>query len=293
MSDKYNFFALNGKDLYDVTFTTWHGAKLKRKTFNDVYFDGLHSLIREETGLYTNLAEGGMLEDSTTDDFIKDEYKKEIESLYRQIQYSQEKIVEADEKWVKKEYQQVIDENKKRIEELLQILKTFSKGGTVTEINIGDYIQKHKSRGEGVSDSTQGFVYEKSGNLVKLKDQYGNKSDKWFDLKGFKKSKPTFTDGGKIKNQYKGAYSPMHIWTDWSEEQRLHFLDDHFNMLGKEKVAKARWSSMGKEDRFLIEDKLKEHIGRGQYSSGGLATKGSGIRKKTSGISWIITGTSI
>ena len=54
---------LNGKDLYDVTFTTWHGDKLTSKTVNDVYADNLHKVIEEETGLYTKLAEGGRLKD--------------------------------------------------------------------------------------------------------------------------------------------------------------------------------------------------------------------------------------
>lgn len=54
---------LNGKDLYDITFSTWHGDKLTKKTVNDVYADNLHKVIEEETGLYTKLAEGGIAGD--------------------------------------------------------------------------------------------------------------------------------------------------------------------------------------------------------------------------------------
>lgn len=52
--------ALNGSDLYDMTF--FKIGKVKGvstiKTVsekNDVYFDGLHKMIEQETGLYTKL----------------------------------------------------------------------------------------------------------------------------------------------------------------------------------------------------------------------------------------------
>ena len=47
---------LNASDLYDVEFGKVWGHNYKVvDSFDNVYCDGLHSLIRESTGLYTNL----------------------------------------------------------------------------------------------------------------------------------------------------------------------------------------------------------------------------------------------
>ncbi len=48
--------SLNGKDLYDMTFTNWRGSKITNKeVVNDVYLDMVHKIIEEKTGLYTKL----------------------------------------------------------------------------------------------------------------------------------------------------------------------------------------------------------------------------------------------
>lgn len=56
---KYIKIALNGKDLYDVTFSTWRGDKITNKMIKNVYVDQLHKTIKQETGLYTRLEKGG------------------------------------------------------------------------------------------------------------------------------------------------------------------------------------------------------------------------------------------
>lgn len=48
--------ALNGKDLYDMTFTNWRGHKITNKeVLNDISLDMLHKIIEQKTGLYTKL----------------------------------------------------------------------------------------------------------------------------------------------------------------------------------------------------------------------------------------------
>ena len=47
---------LNGKDLYDVRFLKIRGANISKDDwFHDIYFDQLHELIEQQTGLYTSL----------------------------------------------------------------------------------------------------------------------------------------------------------------------------------------------------------------------------------------------
>lgn len=62
-------------------------------------------------------------------------------------------------------------------------------------IDYGDFIINTSIDGS-ITHTSEGFVYEKNGDLVKLKDIYGNKSDKWFNLKGFKKVKAPMETGG-------------------------------------------------------------------------------------------------
>ena len=48
--------ALNGSDLYDMTFMKISRLNIKnKKTFENIYVDQLHQIIEQETGLYTKL----------------------------------------------------------------------------------------------------------------------------------------------------------------------------------------------------------------------------------------------
>jgi hypothetical protein len=52
----YVSFKVNGKDLYDVTFSKLSKYELKEvKVFNDLYFDQLKKIFEEYTGLYLTL----------------------------------------------------------------------------------------------------------------------------------------------------------------------------------------------------------------------------------------------
>ena len=91
-------------------------------------------------GEHSVMAHGGsvnLMEDAGENNNIFNQHRAEIKSLEGQIAYSEEKIEEADEKWVKKEYQQGIDDAKKRIKELQEILDIYSnkkaRGGRVDE----------------------------------------------------------------------------------------------------------------------------------------------------------------
>lgn len=53
---KYVKITLNGKDLYDVEFSSIRGGKQKvLNTYNDVYATDLKGLFERETGLYLSL----------------------------------------------------------------------------------------------------------------------------------------------------------------------------------------------------------------------------------------------
>jgi len=102
--------------------------------------------------------------------------------------------------------------------------------------------------------------------------------------------------GGKITNQYKQFHGvnfnrERQIWNAWTPAQRLHFLLDHADELGKknfdiepkefEKISRVKYDNlesledrddmMGGEYFVAVNSSLSRHIKRGQYAKGGQA----------------------
>ncbi len=102
--------------------------------------------------------------------------------------------------------------------------------------------------------------------------------------------------GGKITNQYKQFHGrnfnrERQVWNAWTPAQRLHFLLDHADELGKknfdiepkefEKISRVKYDNLGDlEDRddmmggeyfVAVSSSLSRHIKRGQYAKGGQA----------------------
>jgi hypothetical protein len=72
----------------------------------------------------------------------------------------------------------------------------FAKGGELT-VKIGDRVRQRKKVGSSVVYGIDGIVYETDGITFKLKDKYGNKSDRLYLTSSFKKSEiKSMADGG-------------------------------------------------------------------------------------------------
>jgi hypothetical protein len=106
-----------------------------------------------------------------TDDRIVNDYNAEIESLLKQIKYSEEQIKGTDQVWAKKEYAAVIEGNKARIAEIEQILDNirlmnegnFKSGGLMyndnfTNEDVKDYIKDAKKFSK--KNDTEYIVYD-------------------------------------------------------------------------------------------------------------------------------------
>jgi hypothetical protein len=63
----------------------------------------------------------------------------------------------------------------------------MAKGGEVS-VKVGDRVRKKVKIGSGVSYGIDGIVYEVNGRFFKLKDKYGNESNKLHDTSDFKQS---------------------------------------------------------------------------------------------------------
>ncbi len=91
----YIKIVLNGKDLYDVTFSKIFGTSIKTVSeHNDVYFDELIPLFEKQTGMYLKLFEdGGAISFTKEFKILKDDFQKRqdepnrvyhtIEGLYK------------------------------------------------------------------------------------------------------------------------------------------------------------------------------------------------------------------
>lgn len=78
-------------------------------------------------------------------------------------------------------------------------------------------------------------------------------------------------NGGAIINQYKGR-SAESVWQAWNEDQRQHFLADHWQYFNKktqkENHANIAKLSFGKLSKDVVEQ-LEFHIKDGEYGNGG------------------------
>ena len=75
-----------------------------------------------------------------------------------------------------------------------------------------------------------------------------------------------------IPNNYEGK-TPEQVWNAWTEDQREHFLKDHFkdkiNPISQSEIIKSNYSGLFNWWNFNIKEKLEEHLKSGQYGKGG------------------------
>ena len=82
-----------------------------------------------------------------------------------------------------------------------------------------------------------------------------------------------FAKGGSIENQYKGK-TPEKVWSEWSIEQKSHFLKDHFltntdySEDKKEQVIETKYLNWDDLPR-AVQMEVERHIFMKQYSGGG------------------------
>jgi antirestriction protein len=97
-----------------------------------------------------------------------------------------------------------------------------------------------------------------------------------------------FAKGGAIKNQYKGR-TPQDVWNVWTQEQKLHFLVDHFNHFDVEDFKGKNLTEISKLEYknlpLLVRLELDFHVKKGQYAKGG-GVRRVGNREYSIGRNW-------
>ena len=97
-----------------------------------------------------------------------------------------------------------------------------------------------------------------------------------------------FKDGGGIPNNYEGK-TPEQVWNMWTDEQKMHFLLDHFNHFnvnefkGKNLIDISRFEY--KKLPFRVRFELDFHVNKGQYADGG-GVRRVGNREYSLGRNW-------
>jgi hypothetical protein len=177
----------------------------------------------------------------------------------------------------------VIFELKEAIENIKA--KKYKFGGYMAD---GGEVEPYSKTGKGEFISTEERLNMCSNKLFNKNYNDCNKEqkDKAFDLY-LKKYAISYSskrkmvyggymeEGGKIKNQYNGK-EPMEVWSQWSINQRLHFLVDHKNhaykygnfyssLVEKDELAMKDYKELPKDLRLAISD----HVEGGQYARGG------------------------
>jgi hypothetical protein len=93
-------------------------------------------------------------------------------------------------------------------------------------------------------------------------------------------NKKHYAKGGGIPNNYRGR-TTEDIWNSLTENQRVHFLFDHFDELGTNESELVRLANKEFEDlNEDVQDAFKRHTMMGQYAHGGLTEHGLKIGDK-------------
>lgn len=84
-------------------------------------------------------------------------------------------------------------------------------------------------------------------------------------------------NGGYIPNNYRGR-TTEDIWNSLTENQRVHFMFDHFDELGVEEseivdIANQEFQDLNED----VQDAFKRHTMMGQYADGGFMAKGGQV----------------
>ena len=78
----------------------------------------------------------------------------------------------------------------------------YAQGGTIEDFKIGDFVKRTIKEGS-ITYGTQGFIYEidKLFSEIYLEDEYGNKNQKPYKIKGFRKlkSKSKYAQGANVE----------------------------------------------------------------------------------------------
>ena len=90
----------------------------------------------------------------------------------------------------------------------------MARGGEIT-VKVGDMVKSKKG--------VDGEVYESTGSMFKLKDDYGGKNPKWYSTRDFKSSEiKTMAEGGKLDFDYELKIQPdykyKNIANRWLED---------------------------------------------------------------------------
>ena len=146
-----------------------------------------------------------------------------------------------------------------------------------SKFSVGDMVYVHSVRSSGV---IIGKSIEDNGNFyytVKFASGITNTyNDASLELISSYKGGSEFSNGGEIKNQYESK-TAREVWGMWTNEQRKHFLGDHY-LVGEyrpESIAaisemtydelRSNMATISGGAIYTLED----HIMRGQYKRGG------------------------
>lgn len=96
----------------------------------------------------------------------------------------------------------------------------------------------------------------------------------WLILKKMYETK-SYAGGGKIKDQYKNT-TARQVWTDWTPEQREHFLLDHSELLDNDRIENNLGGGRTVQKNKVYSELtphtkrvLEAHVSHGQYAKGG------------------------
>jgi len=168
--------------------------------------------------------------------------------------------------------------NQYKIDELKSIIEKLDDASENKYANGGQTKEKYKIF-EGHDSFKNKTIYSVHGvDNDYFGEWHTSKEDAEQELNEL--NKKHYAKGGGIPNNYRGR-TTEDIWNSLTEDQRTHFMFDHFNELGVKESEIVRIAN--KEFQDLNEDvkgEFKVHTMMGQYAHGGLTEHGLKIGDK-------------
>jgi hypothetical protein len=199
--DGYNIY-IGKKSIWQSGLTfeqTEYSFKIKNLTFKD-FEEGLKNAVKNNlVTLYSNYASGSSLNKIYYYGSEEDAEKFALEKGYKKV--SDEKEGHAfsyyyfnpnlskynNERFLFVHRFSNDDVKEIGLSKLISSSEVMAKGGEIS-VKVGDRVRKKVKIGSGVSYGIDGIVYEVNGRFFKLKDKYGNESNKLHDTSDFKQS---------------------------------------------------------------------------------------------------------
>ena len=199
------------------------------------------------------------------------ELKKEIELKENKLENLQNKLASLDT------YDEVVDKAREELRDVYydDVRDELEKDAVGYFVDSLGYAEEDLAKNSSFS-----VDYEKLAKDLSYDFTFIEHNGDVYVFSSYMYGGMTYAKGGGIPNNYRGR-TTEDIWNSLTENQRIHFMFDHFDGLGvKENEIEEISDKQFKDLNEDVQDEFKYHTIIGQYADGGMMANGGGVKKE-------------